>query len=89
MTERRARGKGQLSDADLTELGVTLDEAKALGTALKATRAQQPDRDAARTRPVKDSPFAILSALTAPPAPAARPKRRRPRRARPASTGTA
>jgi len=89
ITERRARGKGQLSDADLTELGVTLEEARALGAALKTTRAQQPDRDAARAKPVKDSPFAALSALTAPPAPAARAKRRRPRRARPASTGTA
>ncbi|MFA4892992.1 helicase-related protein [Brevundimonas sp.] len=91
LTERKARGKGLLSEADLTDLGVTLDEAKALTAALKTTRAQQPDRDATRARPVKDSPFAILSALTAPPAPAPaiRSKRRRPRRARPAATGTA
>jgi ATP-dependent RNA helicase SUPV3L1/SUV3 len=81
LTERRARGKGVLSAADLSELGVTLEEAKALGAALKATRARQSDRDAERPPLVKDSPFAALSALTAQQPAPARTRRRNPRRA--------
>ncbi|MBU4136080.1 MAG: phosphonate-binding protein, partial [Alphaproteobacteria bacterium] len=80
MSERQAAGKGVLTEADLAALGVSLDEAKGLTAALKASRAQQPDRDD-RSRAVKDSPFAALSALTAAPAPA-RAKRKRPRRTR-------
>ena len=80
MSERQAAGKGVLTEADLAALGVSLDEAKGLTAALKASRAQQPDRDD-RPRAVKDSPFAALSALAAAPAPA-RAKRKRPRRTR-------
>jgi ATP-dependent RNA helicase SUPV3L1/SUV3 len=75
LAERRARNKGVLSETDLTELGITLEQAKALVVALKSTRAQMPDRPSP-TAPVKDSPFAALSALTAT-APA---RRKRPRR---------
>ncbi|WP_332658493.1 helicase-related protein [Brevundimonas sp.] len=89
MTERRAKGHGALSDADLTELGLTAAEAGSLSASLKTTRARQPDRPGQAPKPVKDSPFAALSVLTAPPTPAARAKRRRPRRVRPPSTGTA
>ena len=71
--------KGALTDADLAALGVSLDEVKALTAALKTSRAQKPGK--ADTRVVRDSPFAVLSALTAAPAPA-RPKRKRPRRDR-------
>ncbi len=78
LAERRARGKGMLADTDLAELDITLDQAKALAIALKSTRAQQPDGTKQAGRPVKDSPFAALSALTAPaPEPA---RRKRPRR---------
>ena len=89
LAERQAAGKGVLNEADLAALRVSLEEAKALSAALKASRAQKPDRDEARARPVKDSPFAVLSALSAPPVPAARPKRRRARRVRPAAPGSA
>ena len=81
MAERRAAGKGALSADDLRELGVTVGEATALIAALKTTRARQPDRPGQPTKPVKDSPFAALSVLTAPPA-QARTKRKRPRRVR-------
>ncbi|MBU2418946.1 MAG: phosphonate-binding protein, partial [Alphaproteobacteria bacterium] len=78
LAERRARNRGVLGETDLAELGITLDQAKALAVALKSTRAQQPDRATQAVRPVKDSPFAALSALTAPaPEPAGR---KRPRR---------
>ena len=80
LAERQAAGKGVLNEADLAALGVSLDEAKALTAALKASRAQKPDRDE-RPEVVKDSPFAALSALTAKPAPA-RAKRKRPHRTR-------
>jgi len=80
LAERQAVGKGVLGEADLAALGVSLDEAKALSAALKTSRARKPDRDG-RPKAVKDSPFAALSALTAPPAPA-RAKRKRPRRTR-------
>lgn len=78
ISERRDRAKGVLSDVDLAELGIMAAEAKALITTLKATRAKNPDRDSG-ARPIKDSPFAALSALTTPPAPA-RQKRARQRR---------
>ncbi|HYC97465.1 helicase-related protein [Brevundimonas sp.] len=77
LAERRARNRGVLGETDLAELGVTLEQAKALSLALKSTRAQQPDRTASGGRAVKDSPFAALSALAAPAAPA---RRKRPRR---------
>jgi len=89
MAERRAIGKGVLSVDDLRDLGVTIDEANALIAALKTTRARQPDRPGQTPKPVQDSPFAVLRALTAPLLPAPRAKRRRPRRARPPSTGPA
>jgi ATP-dependent RNA helicase SUPV3L1/SUV3 len=80
LAERQAAGKGVLTEADLAALGVSLDEARALSAALKASRSQKPDRDE-RPKVVKDSPFAALSALTAKPAPT-RAKRKRPRRTR-------
>jgi len=79
LAERRARNKGSLSETDLAELGITLEQAKGLAGALKSTRAQQPDRANRPPKPAKDSPFAALSALTGPPAPARR-KRSRQRR---------
>ncbi|NJC41371.1 ATP-dependent RNA helicase SUPV3L1/SUV3 [Brevundimonas alba] len=80
LAERKARNKGVLNETDLAELGLTLEQAKALASALKSTRAQQPDRPNRAPKPPTDSPFAALSALTAPsPAPARR-KRSRPRR---------
>jgi ATP-dependent RNA helicase SUPV3L1/SUV3 len=80
LAERQAAGKGVLTQADLAALGISLEEAKALTAALKASRAQQVDRDD-RPKAVKDSPFAVLSALTATPA-STRTKRKRPRRTR-------
>src|SRR5690606_32303937 len=74
--ERRARNKGALSGADLAELAITPDQARALAAGVKPRRAQQPGRQRAPTKPPKDSPFAALSALTAPHAPA---RRKRPR----------
>lgn len=78
LTERRGRNKGALNETDLAELGVTLEQAKALAGALKSTRAQQPDRAGRGPKPATDSPFAALSVLAAP-APARR-KRPRPHR---------
>ena len=46
--------------------------------ALKTERARQADKPGVQPRPVKDSPFAALAALTE--TPPARPRRRRPRR---------
>ena len=94
MAELRTAGKGRLSDEALAELGWTGDQAKAVIAALKTERARMPDKPGQAPRPVKDSPFAALAILNAPPpAPAARPKRRRPRRKpapapTPASGGT-
>ena len=76
LAERRARNKSSLSETDLAELGLTLEQAKALAGALKSTRAQQPDRPNRPPKPPADSPFAALSAL-APPAPT---RRKRPRK---------
>ncbi|HEY0600152.1 helicase-related protein [Brevundimonas sp.] len=77
LAERRARNRGVPSETDLAELGLTPGEAKALAAALKSTRAQQPDRAGRGPAAAPDSPFAALSVLTAPPAPA---RRKRPRR---------
>lgn len=77
--ERRARNKGVLSEADLAELAITADEARALADGLRSTRAQQPGRPRKTAKPPKDSPFAALSVLAAPAAPDRR-KRSRPRR---------
>ena len=88
MAELRAAGKGRLSDEALAELGWTGDQARAVIAALKTERARMPDKPGQAPRPVKDSPFAALAILNAPPpAAAARPKRRRPRR-KPASAPT-
>lgn len=80
LAERRARNRGVLGETDLAELGITLEQAKALAGALRTTRAQQADRPNRAPKPVSDSPFAALSALTTP-APA---RRKRPRRRKPA-----
>ncbi len=77
--ERRARNKGVLGDTDRTELGLTPEQAGTLAAGLKPTRRQQPARARKTAKPPVDSPFAALSALTAPPSPARR-KRSRPRR---------
>ncbi len=80
MGEARAKGKGAVSEADLATLNLTKDEAQALFAALKSTRAQPAQTTERSIRPITDSPFAALSALTqATPAPD-RAKRRRLRR---------
>jgi ATP-dependent RNA helicase SUPV3L1/SUV3 len=80
LAERQAERKGVLNETDLAALGVSLEEAKTLTAALKASRSQKPVRGVPASV-VKDSPFAALSALTTAPAPG-RAKRRRPRRTR-------
>ena len=80
LAERRACNKGMLTETDLAELGITLEQAKTLAGALKSVRAQQPDRPTQGARPGKDSPFAALSVLTAPVA----SRRKRTRRRKPA-----
>jgi ATP-dependent RNA helicase SUPV3L1/SUV3 len=84
LPDKRTGGEARLSDKALRELGVTAEEAKALIAALKITRAQQPDRADRAPKPIKDSPFAALSALTAPAAKptASHPARRRRKDAR-------
>ena len=77
--ERRARNKGLLSETDLTELAITLEQAKALAAGVKAPRAPSPGRSRKPAKPPVDSPFAALSALATPQAPTRR-KRLRPRR---------
>ncbi|MCS6622912.1 helicase-related protein [Roseibacterium beibuensis] len=81
LAERRARNKGGPSETDLAELGITRDQAKTLAGDLKSTRAQQPDRGKRAPKPAPDSPFAALSALSAPPPAPARRKRPRKRTA--------
>ncbi|MGV8929269.1 MAG: helicase-related protein [Brevundimonas sp.] len=85
LSERLTAGKGVLGEDDLAALGVSLDEAKALTAALRVSRARTPDKGEARI--VRDSPFAALSALTAPAPVPARAKRKRSRRSR--ATGPA
>ncbi len=80
LSERRARGGGRLGAEDLAALGVSEADAKSLLAALKTPRAQQPEQQGREPKPVKDSPFAALSTLTAPQPAATR--RRRPRRRR-------
>lgn len=80
MSEARAKGKGTVSDVNLTTLNMTKDQVQALFAALKSTRAQQEDTAERSIRPVKDSPFAALSALTQPAPVPDRAKRRRPKR---------
>ncbi|MBU2125301.1 MAG: phosphonate-binding protein, partial [Alphaproteobacteria bacterium] len=76
LAERQAAAKGVLTDGDLEALDVSLTEAKALTAALKASRAQKPDRDD-RPKAVKDSPFAALASLNQPAAPPRRKRRSR------------
>ena len=88
LAEARPKTKGAVDAQTLTTLGLTREQAQAVFNALKSTRAQQADSPGKTARPVKDSPFAVLAALNAPPAPAReaqpRAKRRRPRRKAPA-----
>jgi len=80
LAERKhAAGKANLSDVDLSALGLKASEAGALLTALKTIRAQMPDREGRPAPAVKDSPFARLAELTAVPAPPPA-RRKRPRR---------
>jgi ATP-dependent RNA helicase SUPV3L1/SUV3 len=74
---RRTAGKADLPDTALSDLGWTAAEAKAILVALRVPRAKRPDRPDRPTTLPKDSPFAALAALTAPPEPA---RRKRPRR---------
>ena len=78
----RRETKGNLSDDALKSLGWTAGDAKAIWTALKTVRAQLPDREGKAPVVVRDSPFAKLAELTAPPQPA---RRKRPRRKKAAS----
>ena len=80
----RREGKGQLSDANLSALGWSAADARAIWTALKTTRARMPDREG-QPMVVKDSPFAKLAALTAPLTP---PRRKRPARRKKATGGS-
>ncbi|OGN49268.1 MAG: phosphonate-binding protein, partial [Caulobacterales bacterium RIFOXYB1_FULL_67_16] len=73
-----ATTRGRLSDQALAELGWSADQARQIIAALKTDRARRPDKPGAAPRPVKDSPFAALAALTEAPPP--RANRRRPRR---------
>ncbi|MFA4952298.1 helicase-related protein [Brevundimonas sp.] len=78
--EARAKGKGTVSEADLAALNLTKGEAQALSAALKSKRTQPAQTTERSVRPLKDSPFAALSALTQPTPAPDRAKRRRPRR---------
>ena len=80
LSEKRGKGDGRLSDRALRELGVTAEEANALLAGLRTVRVQQPDRPGKAPKPVKDSPFAALAALTTPSPAAAPARRKRPRR---------
>jgi ATP-dependent RNA helicase SUPV3L1/SUV3 len=84
LVEARSKTRGAVEAETLATLGLTKEQAQALFNALKSTRARQADSPGKTARPLKDSPFAVLAALNAPPAPAReaqpRAKRRRPRR---------
>lgn len=79
MAELRALNSGRLPDSALAELEWTEDQARALISALKTSRAQRVDIKPRTPRPAKDSPFAALAALTT--APPERESRRRRRKA--------
>jgi ATP-dependent RNA helicase SUPV3L1/SUV3 len=68
----------RLTPDDLAALGWTEAQARQITQALKTDRARQPDKPGTAPRPVKDSPFAALAALTAE-APARKARRRRGR----------
>ena len=76
-SDLRRESKGNLSDDALKTLGWTAGDAKSIWTALKTVRAQLPDREGKAPVVIKDSPFAKLAELTAPPQPA---RRKRPKR---------
>ncbi|WP_428150404.1 helicase-related protein [Brevundimonas sp.] len=76
-SDLRRETRGSLSDDALKFLGWTAGDARAIWTALKTVRAQMPDREGKPVAVIKDSPFAKLAELTAPPQPA---RRKRPRR---------
>jgi ATP-dependent RNA helicase SUPV3L1/SUV3 len=59
-----AQTRGRLSDEDLARLGWSAAQAKQIIAALKTERARQPDKPGQAPRPIKDSPFAALAALT-------------------------
>ncbi|MBX9617280.1 MAG: phosphonate-binding protein [Caulobacteraceae bacterium] len=73
----RRDGNGSLSQEALDTLGWPSDAAGPIWTALKSTRAQRPDREGKPVMANKDSPFAKLAELTAPPQPAWRRRRAR------------
>jgi len=76
-SDLRRENKGNLSDEALKSLGWTAGDAKTIWIALKTVRAQMPDREGKPVVVIKDSPFAKLAELTAPPQPE---RRKRPRR---------
>ncbi len=82
-SDLRREGKGELSNEALKSLGWNAGDAKAIWAALKVIRAQMPDREGKAPTVIKDSPFAILAELTAPPQPA---RRKRPRRKKAATS---
>ncbi|MDZ4362715.1 MAG: phosphonate-binding protein, partial [Brevundimonas sp.] len=68
----------RLTPDDLAALGWTEAQARQITQALKTDRARLPDKPGTAPRPVKDSPFAALAALT-PEAPTRKAQRRRGR----------
>lgn len=79
--ELRNEGKGQLTEAALSELGWTAEQARSIFSAVKSTRAQLPDSSGQMIRIVENSPFARLAELAVPSA-LAPARRKRPRRKR-------
>jgi ATP-dependent RNA helicase SUPV3L1/SUV3 len=63
---KREAGKAELPEAALAELGWSAAETRTILTALRVPRARQPDRPNRAPPPLKDSPFAALSALALP-----------------------
>jgi ATP-dependent RNA helicase SUPV3L1/SUV3 len=67
MAELRARSAGRLTEEALSQLGWSAEQAKQIIPPLKTARVQKPDVPG-KARPLKDSPFAALAALTERPA---------------------
>ena len=91
LAERRAKAKGQLTDGDMTALGLSAVELKSLLADLRIPRRDRADATP-KPAPVNPaSPFAALAGLNAPAPPAAskadRPRRRKRRPPRRAATG--